>query len=121
MTHDDAVKYLRMLLFGAQKARSNAMELYEGVDSSTVESLLSATLPWLFGPQSILPTMLRMIESVENGGKLEQNAFCNICMICCMLCPVISIAAGYYDPAARNLATMVQKNQLHHTVFASEW
>jgi len=96
-TREDALGLLRLLLRGAQKARSNLMEslgsddITEGTPATWV---LEQTSPWLFGPKNVVPKLAELVSAVEAGAPLRGQDLMNWTIVATRLEPSIIVCSG---------------------------
>ena len=111
LTDVEANSLLRGLVFAAQKSRSDLMEGLGG--GPVIESLLEDLQPWLFGPQNVLPQLLRWQQNCAKTGVIAGsdmfNFFKLIEMNVSMMLMILPLY-GYPSP-----------DEADHAWFAHSW
>lgn len=90
MKHSEAVRHVRALAIGTQRARSIIRE--SSGDMS--EEMLAGLNPWLFGKGCILLALNKVIDRVDDGGEMTPNEFFNFVTIATRLEPSLSIVVA---------------------------
>lgn len=103
VTHDDALALLRAFMQGAQKARSNLFETFDGIEPKLAESILAAGNPWLFGPKRLLPKLVEHVSRSEAGEPISGSDLFNWAIIALRFEPLIGMAMPLYSPRFRDL------------------
>lgn len=97
-TREDALGLLRLLLRGAQKARSNLAEAFgdENVTKSGTPAswALEQMNPWLYGPKNIVPKLAEYVSKVEAGTTIKGAEMLNWVIIATLLEPSIIVCSG---------------------------
>ena len=79
MTRTQALAHLRTMLFAVQKARSVLSESLG--ESATAQAVNADLSPWLFGPRSVLPALLKYLDRLEAGAPISGADFYNFMSI----------------------------------------
>jgi hypothetical protein len=96
MKHSDAVRHLRAMLFTLQRARSITKEelVNAGWPEKTVQSVLETLLPWIHGDKCPVPALVKILDRVENGDRIDGMDFYNLVTIATLLQPSLLFLIG---------------------------
>jgi len=73
MKHSEAVKHLTAMMVAVQKARSVIKE-----ESDLSDEALAEMFPWIMGDKCPLPTLVKILDSVDGGKKIEPIVYFNL-------------------------------------------
>jgi hypothetical protein len=94
MNRTQALIHLRAMLFAVQKTRSILSESMG--EDATAQAVNADLSPWLFGPRSVLPALIKYLDRVEAGGPISGADFYNFMSIAART-PAIIVEAAIGD------------------------
>ena len=108
MKEKDAIRHLREFMLALQRYRSIVMEMVGPDTALTGTGLLGETVkglslseetaaelwPWVFGDKCPLPTLVKILDNVDDGGTLSPHDYFNQMFILDRFTPEIKAATN---------------------------